>query len=94
MASRQIPPQLVICEYPDIYTLYSFLMTQPGKQGELSILYFLFLTSQKGWVPPKYNIFVMALSKMIGRKVTLMIADCDQKIGDLTLGRSRRCDKI
>ena len=28
----------------------------------------------------------MALSKIIGRKVTLMIADCDQKIGDLTLG--------
>ena len=91
MASRQIPPQLVICEYPDIYTLYSFLMTQPGKQGELSIL---FLTSQKGWVPPKYNIFVMGLSKIIGRKVALMIADCDQKIGDLALGRSRRCDKI
>ena len=57
-------------------------MTQPGKQGELYILYFLFLTSQKGWVPPKYNIFVMGLSKIIGRKVTLMIADCDQKIGD------------
>ena len=69
-------------------------MTQPGKQGELYILYFLFLTSQKGWVPPKYNIFVMGLSKIIGRKVALMIADCDQKIGDLTLGRSRRCDKI
>ena len=28
----------------------------------------------------------MGLSKIIGRKVTLMIADCDQKIGDLTLG--------
>ena len=28
----------------------------------------------------------MGLSKIIGRKVALMIADCDQKIGDLTLG--------